>query len=152
MLDWYRGISTQSKLYIDLTEDLDLSYGFYFNNDHSYGVSGATTFKYVPDAGRHYYTNRYTHILSATYVFSRSTFLDLKGSYYKNDHENYAYQNPYDYRYMPTQPGDFEQYVFAPGPDDNISISSKPKMTLPIGATMPTALIRIRAITRLIWT
>ncbi len=127
-LNWYEGFSTQSKIYFNVSGNLNLSYGIYYNHDKSYRLGGSYPdyrFKYVPDAGRYYYTDRYTQILSMTYIFSRSTFLDLKGSYYVNDHKNYLYEDPFDYRYMPTQPGDFEQYVFRPQRDDNISISSR---------------------------
>ncbi len=127
-LNWYEGFSTQSKIYFNLSGSFNISYGIYYNHDKSYGFGGsypAYRYKYVPDAGRYYYTDRYTQILSMTYVFSRRTFLDFKGSYYVNDHKNYLYKDPYDYRYMPTQPGDFEQYVFRPQRDDNISISAR---------------------------
>jgi len=121
-LNWFEGFSTQSKIYFKITNALNLSYGLYYNHHHSYGVGDATRFKYIPDAGRHYYTDRYTQILSMTYIFSKNTFIDFKGSYYVNDHENYMYEDPFDYRYMPTQSGDFEQYVFRPSREEDIAI------------------------------
>lgn len=120
-LDWYEGISTQARVFVNLT-DLTFSYGFYYNDDYSYGGGQ----KYLPDGGRHYYTDRYTHILSATYVFSNSTFLDVKGSYYSNDHESYLYKDPFDYRYMPTNSGDFQQFVFRPDQNSNIEVKNNP--------------------------
>ncbi|MFH1196199.1 MAG: TonB-dependent receptor [bacterium] len=116
-LDCYKGYSGQGKIFFNFNELL-LSYGIYYNSDHSY--SGGQ--KYLPDGGRHYYTDRQTHILSATYVFSNSTFLDFKGSYYQNDHKNYLYEDPFDYRYVPTQGGDFEQYMFDPSREDDIEV------------------------------
>ena len=124
-LNWYEGLSTQSKLYFKISNNLDLSYGIYYNHDKSYGQN-ASRFKYVPDGGRHYYTDRYTQILSLTYIFSKSMFLDCKGSYYFNNHENYLYEDPFDYRYMPTKPGDFEQYVFQPLRQEDIAVSNRP--------------------------
>jgi len=118
-LDWYEGFSTQSKIFFNLG-DLSFSYGLYYNKDRSYGGGS----KYIPDAGRNYYTDIYTHIVSATYIFSNSTFLDFKGSYYINDHENYLYEDPYDYRYMPTNAGDFQEYVFNPTSNDDVEVKN----------------------------
>lgn len=114
-LGWYEGYSTQSKLFYNL-ESLSLNYGLYFNKDHSYGGGS----KYVPDGGRHYFTDRYTHILGATYIFTPSTFLDVKGSYYNSDHKSYLYESVTDYRYMPTNPGDFSSKVLQPTASLNI--------------------------------
>ena len=118
-LDWYEGFSTQSKIFFNLNS-FNLSYGLYYNKDRSYSGGG----KYVPDGGRNYFTDIYTHILSATYIFSNSTFLDFKGSYYINNHKNYLYEDPYDYRYMPTNAGDFLNYVFNPKRDDDIEVKN----------------------------
>lgn len=133
-LNWYEGLSTQSKIFFNL-DDLNFSYGFYYNNDYSYQNGAGSTGdegntgnqrKYLPDGGRNYYTDRYTHIVSATYIFSNSTFIDFNGSYYSNAHQNYLYEDPYDYRYMPTNAGDFQQFVFRPGQDSFIEVKSNP--------------------------
>ncbi len=105
----YEGASGQAKIFYSLS-NLNLSYGLYFNHDHSYGGGQ----KYLPDGGRNYYTDRATHIVSATYIFTPATFLDFKGSYYTNISKSYLYEDPYDFRYMPTNAGDFQQYVFRP--------------------------------------
>ncbi len=128
-LSWYEGFSTQSKINFRITNKFNVSYGIYYNLDHSYGFDSDYQdyrYKYVPDAGKNYFTDRSTQILSATYVFSNSTFLDVKGSYYLNKYKEHLYEDPTDYRYMPTLPGDFEQYVFDPGPEDDIGISTAP--------------------------
>ncbi len=122
-LSWYEGLSTQSKVYVKVTNNFDLSYGIYYNHDVSYNCP--YRFKYVPDAGRYYYTDRSLHIVSGTYVFSPRTFLDFKLSYYNNDHRNYLYEDPYDYRYVPTKPGDFEQYAFRPSREEDVAVSSQ---------------------------
>jgi len=114
-LGWYTGYSTQSKLFFNM-DNLSLNYGLYYNNDHSYGGGQ----KYVPDAGRHYYTTRFTHIAGATYIFTASTFLDVKASYYSSDHKSYLYEDPFDYRYMPTDAGDFAQKLFGGGSVNSI--------------------------------
>jgi outer membrane receptor for ferrienterochelin and colicin len=116
-LDWYRGYSTQAKVFFNFT-DFNFSYGIYYNNDHSYGGGQ----KYLPDGGRHYYTTRYTQILSATYIFSASTVLDFKGSYYNNNNKSYLYEDPYDWRYVPTNSGDFQQFMFDPSREDDIEV------------------------------
>ena len=118
-LNWYRGASTQAKVFVNL-KNFDASYGFYYNNDYSY--TGGQ--KYMPDGGRYYFTDRYTHILSMTYLFNSSTFLDFKGSYYSNNNKSYLYEDPFDSRYMPTSPGNFSQYVFNPSRDDDYEVKS----------------------------
>lgn len=120
-LSWYKGYSTQSRLFFNFGE-LSFGYGLYFNHDESYGGGQ----KYLPDGGRYYYTDRFTHILSASYVFSKSTFLDFKGSFYSNKHKNYLYEDPYDYRYVPTQAGDFQEFMFRPTREDNILVNVNP--------------------------
>jgi hypothetical protein len=120
-LDWYEGLSTQAKVFFNLN-NLNFSYGFYYNNDNSYGGGQ----KYLPDGGRNYYSDRFTHILSATYIFSPSYFLDFKSSYYSNRHHSYLYEDPYDYRYMPTKAGDFQQYMFQPGQNSDIEVKNNP--------------------------
>ncbi|MCF8413104.1 MAG: TonB-dependent receptor [Melioribacteraceae bacterium] len=120
-LSEYEGYSTQSKLFFN-SGPISLSYGIYYNKDYSYSARG----KYLLDGGRHFYTDRITQIFTATYVFSNSTFLDFRGSYYTNDHENYAYENPRDYRYVPTNAGDFQQYMFDPERDDNWEVKNNP--------------------------
>ncbi|MCA0444631.1 MAG: TonB-dependent receptor [Bacteroidetes bacterium] len=109
-LGWYEGYSTQSKIFYTIGS-VSLNYGLYFNKDHSYGGGG----KYNPDGGRHYYTDRYTHIVGATYIFTPSTFLDVKGSFYKSDHKSYLYESESDYRYMPNDGGDFASKVLGSG-------------------------------------
>jgi len=122
-LNWYRGISTQSKIFYDLTNSINLSYGFYYNDDRSYGVAGHQ-YKYIPDAGTNSFTKSQTHIFSFQHLLSQSTFYDFKASYYYKDYKSYLYANPYDYRYMPTNPGDFKQYVFGDNPDINMGTNS----------------------------
>jgi len=118
-LDWYKGISTQAKIFLNL-KNLDISYGFYYNHDISY--SGGQ--RYLPDGGRNYFTDRFTHVLSLSYIFNNSTYLDVKGSYYSNNNKSYLYEDPYDIRYMPTNTGDFQQYMFNPQRDDDIEVKS----------------------------
>lgn len=120
-LGTYEGYSTQSKVFWDL-KNLDVSYALYYNYDHSYGGGS----KYLPDAGRHYYTTRLTHVASVTYVFSASTILDFKGSYYSNNGKGYLYEDPFDYRYMPSQAGDFQQFMFHPSREDDVEVKTNP--------------------------
>ncbi|RPI04990.1 MAG: TonB-dependent receptor, partial [Ignavibacteriae bacterium] len=119
-LSTYDGYSTQSKIYWNLSA-LTLSYGLYYNRDNSYNYNsygysnnGTGGSKYNPDGGRNYYTDKFIHIFSGTYVFSSKTFLELKGSYYSNNFKSYLYEDPFDYRYLPSDPGIFSQYLFRP--------------------------------------
>jgi hypothetical protein len=123
-LNWYRGISTQSKIFVDLGKSVNLSYGLYYNNDRSYGVAG-WGYKYVPDAGTNHFNVSQTHILSVQHILSPSTFYDIKASYYDKDYKGYLYKDPYDYRYMPTNTSDFEQYVFGRNTQDDISLVTR---------------------------
>jgi len=123
-LGWFEGISTQSKVHFRITNNLTFNYGIYYNRNRSYSTGDEN--KYVPDGGKNFLTDRYTQIVSMTYVFSKSTFLDLRGSYYVNNHEEHLYDDPFDYRYMPTLPGDFEQYVFNPSEGADVSVSTTP--------------------------
>jgi len=121
VLNWYRGISTQSKVFFDVTNTINLSYGFYYNNNRSYGSAGHA-YKYIPDAGKNHFTDTQTHIVSLKHVLSPSTFYDLKGSYYFKDYKSYLYKDPDDYRYMPVNTSDFERYVFGPEAERFISL------------------------------
>lgn len=118
-LDWRKDLSSQAKLFVNF-DKLVLSYGLYYNNSHNY-YGGQ---KYLPDGGLNSYTDRFTHIASMTYIFSGSTFLDVRGSYYTNDNKTYLYEDPYDYRYMPNSGGDFTQYIFKPTKDDDRQINT----------------------------
>jgi hypothetical protein len=129
-LNTYYGYSTQSKVYLEL-QNLTLSYGLYYNKDNSYSIDNSNNVdylsdgnKYNPDGGRNYYSDKFTHIVSATYVFSSKTFLEMKGSYYSNDFKSYLYEDPNDYRYMPTNAGDFSQYVFRPTRESNMQVQN----------------------------
>lgn len=120
-LDLYDGKSSQAKLFFN-SGPLNLSYGFYYNNNHNYRAED----KYVIDGGIHNYSDIFTHILSATWVFSNSTFLDIKGSYYINLYEKYLYEDPLDYRYVPNNSGEFTEWMFQPDQNSNILLSGNP--------------------------
>ncbi len=122
-LGWYKGYSSQSKLFFDASSKLKLSYGFYYNYDRSYGVGW--DYKYVPDAGKYYNTRSQTHIFSAKYVPSTRTFIDFKANYYKKAHKNFLYEDPSDPRYMPNEAGLLEQYVYGRTTGNDISIITR---------------------------
>ncbi len=122
-LGWYKGYSSQSKLFLDASNKLKLTYGFYYNYDRSYGVGW--DHKYVPDAGKYYNTRSQTHIFSAKYIASVRTFIDFKANYYKKAHKNFLYEDPYDARYMPNESGLLEQYVYGRSTSNDISITTR---------------------------
>ena len=109
-LSWSENISIQSKFFFRPLSSLNFSYGFYLNKSESHW--GSNYYKYVPDATITNYNTSQTHILSFNHTLSAKTFYELKLSYFQKDYKNYLYENPFDYRYMPTKRADFEQYVF----------------------------------------
>ena len=120
-LNDYKNIGFQGKLFYKISNSVDLSYGLYFQDYYNYSVD-ANRYKYIPDAGKNNYTTSQTHILSLKHVLSPRTLYEFKTSYYQKDYKSYLYENPYDYRYMPTKSSDFEAYVFGDSPQDDISI------------------------------
>ena len=120
-LNLYEGKSGQAKLFYN-SNSFNMSYGFYYNSNYNYNAFG----KYVFDGGINGYSDVFTHIVSTTLVFSNSTFLDFKGSYYANYYKNYAYEDPYDYRYVPTNSGEFAEWMFQPNSDSDILLSGNP--------------------------
>ncbi|NUQ80414.1 MAG: carboxypeptidase-like regulatory domain-containing protein [Bacteroidetes bacterium] len=105
-LNWYKGWSTQTKLFWD-SPVFDASYSLFYNSDHSYGGGS----RFVPDGGRNYFTDRFTHIVSAQYVISTETFVDLKANYYSSNHKSYLYEDPMDYRYTPNDAGKWVSWL-----------------------------------------
>ena len=124
-LGWNNNLSGQFKLFFKISNSLNLSYGLYANHNHSFNTAGYE-YKYVPDAGKHYYTDVFTHIFSIKHIISASTFHELKFSLYDKTHKNYMYKNPLDYRYMPEKSSDFELYVFGREAQKNISLTQNP--------------------------
>ncbi|NOX89901.1 MAG: outer membrane beta-barrel protein [Calditrichaeota bacterium] len=124
-LSWDKNFSGQLKLFFKLSNSVEMNYGLYVNKNHNFSTAGYN-YKYVPDAGKHYYTDVFTHILSLKQVLSPSTFYEFKGSLYKKSHKNYLYKDPFDYRYMPDKTSDFELYVFGRENANDISLTQNP--------------------------
>jgi len=122
-LSWNKGFSSQSKLFLELTKSMRLSYGIYLNSSEYYSVGNG--YKYVPDAGKNNYNNSWTQILSLKHSLSPKTFYEAKFSRFDKKYEGHLYDDPYDYRYMPTQSGDLEQYVFDKNEDDITSVTTR---------------------------
>ena len=111
----YENRSAQGKIYYN-NKSLQLSYGIYYNDNQSYSAQG----KYNPEGGLNNFNKSYVQILTAKYVFSNSTFLDVHADRYYKKYNAYAYADPYDPRYMPTNSGDWQQYIFNPSPEGSI--------------------------------
>ena len=109
-LNWYEGLSGVGKLYIELSQALRLSYGIYINQDHSYDVG--YTYKYLPDAGRHSYTESSNQILSLKHTLSPRLFYELNYSYFDKAFKNYHYEAFDDPRYMPTNTSDLNELLY----------------------------------------
>jgi len=111
-LNTYTGYNLVGKLYLELSSSLRLSYGVYYNNDHSYSKGGYAN-KYRPDGGRHFLTESSTQILGLKQTISPSMFYDLKFSKYSKVHHNYLYEDADDERYMPTNSSDIGELLFS---------------------------------------
>ncbi|MBN2009630.1 TonB-dependent receptor [candidate division KSB1 bacterium] len=119
-LAWRESFSTQSKLYFRPKPSLNFSYGFYFNK--RFDKDGELTYKYVPDATITHDNASQTHIWALNHTLSPNTFYELKFSYFQKDYKGRLYDDPFDYRYMPTQQADFEQYVYDRRHNENIQV------------------------------
>ena len=109
-LSWAKQFSLQSKLFFRPVPSLNLSYGVYLNRRINRDASN--TYKYVPDATKIHHNLNQTHLISMNHALSARTFYELKASFYRKDYHGELYDDPYDYRYMPVQRGDFANYVF----------------------------------------
>ncbi|MDR3628392.1 MAG: TonB-dependent receptor [Ignavibacteriaceae bacterium] len=116
----YTNMSGQGKIFYN-DQNIQLSYGIYYNKNNNYSAYS----KYSPDGGSHSYSDTYTQIITGTYLFSNSTFLEVFGNSYYSNYRNRAYDDPYDPRYVPSNTGDWQQYVFNPSTSgSNISVSN----------------------------
>ncbi|MBN2091611.1 TonB-dependent receptor [candidate division KSB1 bacterium] len=120
-LGWFKNLSLQSKLFYRPIPSMNFSYGLYLNDFTSQG--GSWYYKYVPDATSTGYTNSQTHIVALNHTLSSKTFYELKVSYYQKNYKSYLYEDPFDYRYMPTKNGDIEKYVYDKHENDPISLT-----------------------------
>ncbi|NOZ60306.1 MAG: TonB-dependent receptor [Calditrichaeota bacterium] len=109
-LSWAEQYSLQSKLYFRPVASMNFSYGLYLSKRRNRDASNR--YKYVPDATKIHHNLSQTHVFSLNHTLSPKTFYELKISYFQKDYHGELYDDPYDYRYMPTKRADFEQYVF----------------------------------------
>jgi len=109
-LNWNREYSLQSKIKAVPFPSLQLSYGFYYNR-HDYKYY-SNDMKYCPDGMRNGFDRSSVHVVTLNHQLSPKTFYELKANFFHKFHENYLYQDPYDYRYVPTRNADLEQFLF----------------------------------------
>ena len=134
-LSWRERFSAQMKIYYDLIDAINVSYGLYYSDQEH--ISAGHSYKYNPDGTKTYYTTSQTHILAMNHMLTPETFYELKVSYFQKDHENYIYELawedidryvkdriPLDYHYMPEQGGDAEQYIYGGNPFNDVSLAS----------------------------
>ncbi|MFQ6008285.1 MAG: TonB-dependent receptor plug domain-containing protein, partial [Candidatus Zixiibacteriota bacterium] len=118
----WKSISTQSKLFFQLSPSINMSYGLYYSDTE--GKSGDShAFKYVPDGRRNSYTTAQTHIFSLNHTLSSKTFYELKATYFDKDYKSYLYEDPFDYRYMPVKVGDILQFVYDVQNNEDIELT-----------------------------
>jgi len=117
----YQNTSGQGKIFYN-DQNIQLSYGIYYNKNNNYSAYS----KYSPDGGSNSYSDTYTQIVTGTYLFSNSTFLEVFGNSYYSNYKNRAYDDPFDPRYVPSNTGDWQQYVFNPGTSNSVISVSTP--------------------------
>ncbi len=120
-LSWTESFSSQSKLFYRPIPSMNFSYGFYFEKRDN--RDGNNFYKYVPDATIIHHNTSQTHIIDLNHALSSKTFYEFKMSYYQKDYKGNLYDSPYDYRYVPTQRADFEQYVYNRKDNNFIQVS-----------------------------
>ncbi len=97
----YLNYSFQGKISFDLFPELKFSNLFLWDKSDSTNYNHI--YKLNPEGLPKNYSSAFNNIFSLTYVFSPSTFLQLKYSYSRNDWKSYVYENMNDPRYANPQ-------------------------------------------------
>ena len=116
--------SLQSKIYWRLGNRLTINYGLFWQDQSNRGSN--YMYKYVPDGVKNYYNDNLTHILTLTHTLSARTFYELRLSNLYKKHENYLYEDTFDYRYISNRTTDFEQYVLGSGFNPSVALATIP--------------------------
>ena len=92
-------LSTHAKLTYRPTAGINIRYSFLY--DDIFDKDYSHLYKYNPEGIPEKYSSSFNHIFDFTHQISAATFYTLKLSYYKNDFEQYLYENWNDPRYLP---------------------------------------------------
>lgn len=88
----------QAKIAYSFTPTMKLTYNIFAEESNSKSYSHK--YLYNPDGRAKSYGTAYNHILNWTHTLSPKTFYSFKASYFYNYGKSYAYENPYDERYI----------------------------------------------------
>jgi outer membrane receptor protein involved in Fe transport len=70
--------------------------------DHGKSQSYSRAYRYNPDGRPTYYSDNMTHTIGITHTLSANIFYNLKFAYLKTEDKSYAFEDPYDSRYVPS--------------------------------------------------
>lgn len=101
-MDWSKRYLGQANLSYWLTKGIKLNgEALYSKEDFAdYDTEDHHRYKLVPDGDVTKHSNSYNTTLTMTHMLSPSTFYTLKGSYFFKDFNEYAFEDPYDSRYL----------------------------------------------------
>lgn len=100
-LNWSKSYNIQGNLSWRMAPEMKLKYEFIVNFDESPDVS-ALAARYKPDGIAFSRGEGYMHSVEFTHSVNPDMFYTLKGSFITDKGHSWAYDNPYDSRYLPT--------------------------------------------------
>ena len=105
-LNWSRSYNVQGNIAWKVTPSIKLKYEFVHNFDESpnssNAFSDAFTSRYKPDGRSIDQSQGFMHSLEWTHSVNESMFYTVKGSYITDKGHSWAYDDPYDARYLPS--------------------------------------------------
>jgi outer membrane receptor protein involved in Fe transport len=99
-LNWSRSYNLQGNLSWRITPSMKLKYEFVHNFDE-YPNAGSFSVRYKPDGNAIFGGEGVMHSLEFTNTLNDRVFFTLKGSYVIDKAHEWAYDDPYDSRYLP---------------------------------------------------
>jgi outer membrane receptor protein involved in Fe transport len=100
-LNWSKSYNLQGNVSWLVTPSAKLKLEFVYNFDESPDAS-ARTVRYKPDGNAIYQSQGYMYALEFTHTVSDKMFYTVKGSYIIDKAHSWAYDDPYDSRYLPS--------------------------------------------------
>jgi outer membrane receptor protein involved in Fe transport len=100
-LNWRKSYNIQGNLSWRIVPSVKLKYEFVCNFDQSPDAN-AFNVRYKPDGNAIFQGEGYMHSLEFTHTVNDKMFYTAKGSYIIDKAHSWAYDNPYDSRYLPT--------------------------------------------------
>ncbi|MCH8304545.1 MAG: TonB-dependent receptor [Candidatus Marinimicrobia bacterium] len=95
-------INFQGKLKLNITSNLRLQYSFLSEDAEWQNYASVTDHrrKFVPDGRLQFNEEGRSHVLKLTHQLNSKTFYTLIASNFENNYSSYAYENPFDERYV----------------------------------------------------